>query len=357
MKRLAIAMLFCVLAVPLGILALIPIGAFAGYINPPPSSGFVASLAMIGSSTSAQLRSLLSDESGTGAALFANGAIGDATATSLGVSGTLGVTGAVAISGATTIVPSSGTALTLTGVSGATGLAIVGGNNNHTLTITGPPLGAFSAISILDGNGTTTAARFGLLITNWANTIGGAAIKIVTNGANGDGIISDTSASTGGYSLKLIPDATSPAFPAVLMTPQDTNPTNAAAIGALFMLTGGVLRTETATTPIWAAVANVGKTATLAAAGSVQSDATAITAGSDFYQATAANGTTGITLTQGGAGTCFRVMNMSASALKVYGHNSDNDTINGGSADAVYSQVAGSSLTYCTADGTAWLTY
>jgi alpha-D-ribose 1-methylphosphonate 5-phosphate C-P lyase len=75
---------------------------------------------------------------------------------------------------------------------------------------------------------------------------------------------------------------------------------------------------------------------------------------------TAANGTTGITLPTGSHWGCIQIMSQvtgAANTLRVYGHNSDNDTINGAAADVAYVQMAGTSISYCTVNGTGWTTY
>ncbi len=103
-----------------------------------------------------------------------------------------------------------------------------------------------------------------------------------------------------------------------------------------------------------------GTRSTVAAAGSNQGTATAISAGSVWVTVTASDGAKGVTLPTGGTATCVQVMSQTTGAsntLLVYGHNSDNDTINGGSIDAAYTQMAGTSLVYCTSDGVAWFTY
>ncbi len=106
--------------------------------------------------------------------------------------------------------------------------------------------------------------------------------------------------------------------------------------------------------PFWGTLSSVN------AAGTGQSDGTAIAAGAVWVTVPNANGTLAVTLPTGSVATCVKIMAQSATitnTLKVYGNNSDNDTINGGIADAVYVQLAGTSLTYCTANGVAWFTY
>ncbi len=95
----------------------------------------------------------------------------------------------------------------------------------------------------------------------------------------------------------------------------------------------------------------------VAAAGTDKTNCTAIVAGTVWVQVTAANGTTGVCLpTTTSVTTCVQIMNQAASALKVYPLDADNGTVNGGGSDVAYSQVAGTSLTYCNAS-TAWTTY
>lgn len=248
--------------------------------------GGTVTIGSLGSGTSAELRAALTDESGTGAAIFANGDIGTAT----------------------------GTRLTLTSTVDA-------------LTATTNGSGGSYAINASGGS-----------------TVGNAGQFTATNG---------------GYALVLTPDTTSPVRAPLLIQAQDASPTGIASQGTIYVHTNGVLRiAKAAGTPgVYASTANSGITATAAAAGANQAAATALTAGSDFYQVTGGSGTNGVTLTQGGAGSCLRIMNASSSAVLVYGHNSDNDTINGGAADAAFTHPANASLTYCTSDGTAWLTY
>lgn len=102
--------------------------------------------------------------------------------------------------------------------------------------------------------------------------------------------------------------------------------------------------------------------ATVAAAGTNQATGTALTSVNinAGVTVTGANGTKAITLPTGSDIGCINIMSQTTGAtnvLNVYGHNSDNDTINGAAADAVYVQMAGTSLTYCTTNGVAWFTY
>jgi FtsP/CotA-like multicopper oxidase with cupredoxin domain len=103
-----------------------------------------------------------------------------------------------------------------------------------------------------------------------------------------------------------------------------------------------------------------GTRSTVAAAGTNQSTAQAIVAGAVWVTVTASDGVKGVRLPSGSFATCIQIMSQPTGAsntLLVYGHSSDNDTINGGAADAAYTQMAGTSLVYCTSDGVAWFTY
>ncbi len=278
--------------------------------------------------TSAQLFSSITDETGS-----------DKVVGSSGPTFTGNITG-----DRLTCTSTSGASITGTGLGGGAGMVGQGGVTGFGGQFTG---------GATDGGGNTG--------TPGVRGIGGSG-----GGAGGylggtvlyPGVVAENT--TGGRAARLIGDTTSPARAALLLDVQDANPSAACVAGDLFMFTGSIPRTCAATTPIWNAVANMGTKGTVTATGTTQATATAITAGFDFYQALACDGTKGITLTQGGAGTCFTIMAVSSTSTnicKVYGHNSDNDTINGGAADAVYNHIAGASLLYCTADGTAWLTY
>lgn len=104
-------------------------------------------------------------------------------------------------------------------------------------------------------------------------------------------------------------------------------------------------------------VPHYGTLSTVAATGTTQANSTIILPAAVWVTVTAADGTKGVQLPSGSAVHAVRLMSQTASALKVYGNNFDDDTINGGAADAAYSQAAGTSLLYQTANGTAWFTY
>ncbi len=137
------------------------------------------------------------------------------------ISGTVAITGATAISGGTTGVG----ALTVAGFA-------TGANSN--------------GIVINDANGTTTAARFLLLINALGNSIGGSAAKITASGANGDALTLNNDSSGNGAALKIVSDASSPTAAPIVMTVQDAAPSGPNVVGAMYMHTGGVLKVCTA---------------------------------------------------------------------------------------------------------------
>ena len=233
-----------------------------------------------------------------------------------------------------TLTSTSGTALTATGQGTGkggvfTGGGTDGGGNNGTPGVQGTGGAA-------GGNGVYGVGT-GVYAGVWAEQTGNGRALVVSG------------------------DTTSPQKAQMYMIPTDSDPSGANLVGDLYMYTTGVLRScvtaGTGSAAVFRSVANSGIRATVAAAGSVQSDATAINGLSDFYQATGADGTKGIALNVGTANQCTRIMNQSASVLKVWPNNADNDQINALGTDLAYSQAAGTSLIYCTADGTNWLTY
>lgn len=254
----------------------------------------------------------------------------------LDVAGAVGITGAVTARAGVTITQSTtnGNALAATGNGTGkggvfTGGGTDGGGNNGTPGVQGTGGSA-------GGNGgffTGTGVYAGV----WAEQTGNGRALVVSG------------------------DTTSPQKAQMYMIPTDGDPSGANLVGDLYMFTTGVLRScvtaGTGSAAVFRSVANSGIRASVAAAGSVQSNATAINGLSDFYQATGADGTKGIALNVGTANQCTRIMNQSASVLKVWPNNADNDQINALGTDLAYSQAAGTSLVYCTADGTNWLTY
>jgi len=110
----------------------------------------------------------------------------------------------------------------------------------------------------------------------------------------------------------------------------------------------------------WACLSTPGGQATVAAAGTTQATSTALASVNMNAEVvvTGANGTAGITLLTGALPGCISVYSSAiTSALNVFGHNSDDDTIAGAAADAVFVQTARTRVKYCTVNGVAWLTY
>lgn len=96
--------------------------------------------------------------------------------------------------------------------------------------------------------------------------------------------------------------------------------------------------------------------AATAGATQTQAGATALTAQLSKVTTTSAND--GVALPAGTAPMCVMICNLSANNLKVYGANADDDTIDGGSADASVTQAASAkSVWYCTANGVAWTSF
>lgn len=95
-----------------------------------------------------------------------------------------------------------------------------------------------------------------------------------------------------------------------------------------------------------------------ATAGTTQTQAGATALTKTFNKVTTGNANDGVALPGGLQPMCVMVSNISANALKVYGANADNDTIDGGSADASVTQAASAkSIWYCTTDGVAWTSF
>lgn len=126
---------------------------------------------------------------------------------------------------------------------------------------------------------------------------------------------------------------------------------------------GGSLDCVAYTTTLWKCETRQGVSSTVAAAGDTISDSTAfgsVTMGCEV-NVTGADGTKGVTLPTGGSSTTYAPGCISiypstiTAALDVFPNNSDNDTINGGSADAVFIQTARTRTKYCSADGVAWI--
>lgn len=125
-------------------------------------------LSQFAATTSAQLRGILSDETGTGLAVFQNGALGTPTATSLALGGASIGSNALAVTGTSALGITTGTSLALGG-------ATIGSN---ALAITGTF--AFSAGGSFGGalTGITTLA-------SGAHTITSASASALAVGPNG----------------------------------------------------------------------------------------------------------------------------------------------------------------------------
>lgn len=278
--------------------------------------------------------------------------------------GPLGVSGAVAITGATTIKGAVGISgsLAVTGPTQLNGaVAATGGavtinaftTSSTGLTVTGGNASGVHGIKGTGANATTSAGVMGTGSGSDGKGIWGQAMNVGT----GSGYAVFAESNSGIYSLGLACDTTSPVKACVSITPQNADPT-AAAVGDVYVYTGGIPRAAIATTPVFVSISNLGTKSTVAAAGNNQATATAMAATADWVTVTGVDGTKGITLPSGSVQACVRVMSQDVTnVLFVYGHNSDNDTINGAAADASYTHAIGTSLVYCTADGTAWFTY
>lgn len=120
------------------------------------------------------------------------------------------------------------------------------------------------------------------------------------------------------------------------------------------------------TTTAWHCTYIMGARSTVAGAGTNQATGTALASATmgTSVAVTAADATVAVTLPTGGSSTtyipgCINIqstVNTNTAYLPVFGNNSDNDTINGAAADAVFTMGAGASVTFCTIDGVAWLT-
>jgi hypothetical protein len=120
-----------------------------------PTCGVIGSpLSQFAATTSAQLRGVLSDETGTGAAVFQNGALGTATATSIAVGGATLGSNALAVTGTTSLGITTGTSLALGGATiGSNALAVTGsmsitGQITSTLAIGTAPFSVVSTTNV-----------------------------------------------------------------------------------------------------------------------------------------------------------------------------------------------------------------
>lgn len=95
-----------------------------------------------------------------------------------------------------------------------------------------------------------------------------------------------------------------------------------------------------------------------ATAGTTQTQVGATVLSKTLNKVTTGNANDGVALPAGTGAMCLMISNISANALKVYGNNSDDDTIDGGSADASVTQAASTkSIWYCTTNGIAWTSF
>ncbi len=124
----------------------------------------------------------------------------------------------------------------------------------------------------------------------------------------------------------------------------------------------GAIDCEAGSTSTWYCRADLGLTGAVAATGTNQATATALASVNmgSHVRVTGADGTKAITLPTGSDAECIRihsVVNTNTAYLPVFGHVSDDDTINGAAADAVFTMGAGADVMFCTTDGIAWTTY
>lgn len=234
-----------------------------------------------------------------------------------------------------------------------TALQATGQGTGHGLSAVGSATTASDAVRATAGN---TGGESDAVHAIGANGVDSYAVRAVGAGATGRGVRIDVSG--GGYPLVIIPDTTSPASPHMNLSPQ-TIP-SACADGDVSLQTGGYLRTCTGTNT-YSSLSNTGLKSTVAGAGTTEADDTEIAATAEWVTVTGNNGTVGVGLPTGAVAKCVRIMAQSPTVtniLKVYAASADDsDSINGVDGDTAYLHIAGASLVYCTADGTAWFTY
>lgn len=289
----------------------------------------------------------------------------------VGVSGPIALTGPVSVTGTITATQGVGAVtgaftglVAITGPSGATGLVIAAsGVNAYAAQMTGIGTGgALYLTSGTAGSGNYAITAIGGGTANhggWFQSGTAQGYALVGNGlGTAEGVRAVNTAD--GYALSINGDTTSPARPTVYWSQQDAYPSSAVFIGGMMTRTGGSIHACTAagTPGVFANVAFLGVRGVAAATGTTQATATALTTASDTWAVTGADGTKGVTLPTGSTGNCFSIHNRGAAALPVYGHNSDDDTINGGSADASVSMPAFTKAIFCLeTNATAWTTY
>lgn len=120
------------------------------------------------------------------------------------------------------------------------------------------------------------------------------------------------------------------------------------------------------TTTKWHCLYKPGARSTVVAAGTNQASCTQLASATmgSFVAVTIADATKAVCLPTGGSASTYipapiriqSTVNTNTAYLPVFGSASDDDTINGGAGDAVYTMGAGASVTFTTIDGVAWLT-
>lgn len=203
--------------------------------------------------TSAEARASMSDESGTGAMLFAGGDIGTATGTRLTLTqGVSAVTGTFT-NGITITRSTAGVAVTGTGNGGNAGASFTGGASTGGHGVIGTP-GLTSGCGVygqgLNSASSYTVCGFGAGSVGNGGSFSTAQGNAVLATASTTGTAVNATATAGGIALSINGDTTSPAVGQIRMPVLDTNPTSCQ-VGDMFMFTGGVLRVCTATTPTW----------------------------------------------------------------------------------------------------------
>jgi hypothetical protein len=184
-----------------------------GLVIASGGGGGGASLATLLPGTSADLRAALSDETGTGAAVFAAAPTLTGAVVVTGPTGSLSVLGAVAITGATTVDGDQA-------INNVGALTVRQGGSTGSLRAPSSP----NAAIIAQGRG----ANRGLVVTS-GNTASSTAATFEATG----------------IAVEIVGDTTSPARASVRLTPLDADPTD------IYATTAGVLKICTATTPTW----------------------------------------------------------------------------------------------------------
>lgn len=274
-------------------------------------------------------------------------------------SGALNVVGALGVTGAATL----RSTLSVAGATTLTDTLAVGGNTtlagtttaSGAVTFTNPSMVGVGAAVAATGTTKTDATA----LTKEYNTITGTALQgvsLLTAAVGLHQVVYNNSA----VSLIVYP----------LDAGNDTLAVNdLAALSADVGIAIGPLSTldcTAFTTTAWHCIYTPGSRSTVAAAGTNQATCTQLasaTMGSNVA-VTAADATKAVCLPTGGSASTYipacltiqSTVNTNTAYLPVFGSASDDDTINGAAADAVYTMGAGARVTFCTIDGVAWLT-